>query len=80
MKLELGGRYKQLKKLGAGAFGKVYLAEDNETKEHVAVKVEDNRSKHPQLLHEAKLLKLLKGKGIPELKSAFIEGRLVQSI
>ena len=26
------------------------------------------------MLHEAKLLKILKGKGIPELKGALIEG------
>lgn len=72
--LQLGGKYKLGKKLGAGAFGEVYIAKDNITGEEVAVKVEDNRTKHPQLLHEAKLLKLLKGKGIPELKGALIEG------
>ena len=74
MNLKLGGKYKLGKKLGEGAFGQVYVAKDNATGEEVAVKVEDNRTKHPQLLHEAKLLKLLKGKGIPELKGALIEG------
>lgn len=74
MDLKLGGKYKIGKKLGAGAFGEVYIAKDNTTGEDVAVKIEDNRTKHPQLLHEAKLLKLLKGKGIPELKGALIEG------
>lgn len=74
MDLNLGGKYKMGKKLGAGAFGEVFLAKDTATEELVAVKVEDNRTKHPQLLHEAKLLKLLKGKGIPELKGALIEG------
>jgi serine/threonine protein kinase len=73
-KLKLGGKYKIGKKLGAGAFGEVYIAKDTSTGEEVAVKIEDNRTKHPQLLHEAKLLKLLKGKGIPELKGALIEG------
>mmetsp|Transcript_36579 Transcript_36579/g.42105 ORF Transcript_36579/g.42105 Transcript_36579/m.42105 type:complete len:97 (+) Transcript_36579:12-302(+) len=74
MDLKLGGKYKLGKKLGAGAFGEVYIAKDNTTGEEVAVKIEDNRTRHPQLLHEAKLLKLLKGKGIPELKGALIEG------
>jgi serine/threonine protein kinase len=74
MDLKLGGKYKLGKKLGEGAFGQVYIAKDNTTGEEVAVKVEDNRTRHPQLLHEAKLLKLLKGKGIPELKGALIEG------
>ena len=72
--LKLGGKYKIGKKLGAGAFGEVYLAKDSATGEEVAVKIEDNRTRHPQLLHEAKLLKILKGKGIPELKGALIEG------
>jgi serine/threonine protein kinase len=72
--LKLGGKYKMGKKLGEGAFGQVFVAKDNNTGEEVAVKVEDNRTKHPQLLHEAKLLKLMKGKGIPELKGALIEG------
>lgn len=74
MDLKLGGKYKLGKKLGAGAFGEVYIAKDNSSGEEVAVKIEDNRTRHPQLLHEAKLLKLLKGKGIPELKGALIEG------
>ena len=74
MDLKLGGKYKLGKKLGSGAFGEVYVAKDNNTGEEVAVKVESNRTRHPQLLHEAKLIKLLKGKGIPELKGAIIEG------
>ena len=71
--LKLGGKYKLGKKLGEGAFGQVYIAKDNTSGEEVAIKVEDNTTKHPQLLHEAKLLKLMKGKGIPELKGALIE-------
>lgn len=74
MDLKLGGKYKIGKKLGSGAFGEVFIAKDNATEEEVAIKVESNRTKHPQLLHEAKLIKLLKGKGIPELKGAIIEG------
>jgi casein kinase 1 len=74
MDLKLGGKYKMGKKLGSGAFGDVYIAKDLNTDEEVAVKVESNRTRHPQLLHEAKLIKMLKGKGIPELKGAIIEG------
>jgi casein kinase 1 epsilon len=74
MDLKLGGKYKTGKKLGSGAFGEVYSATEIATGEEVAIKVENNRTKHPQLLHEAKLLKILKGKGIPELKGAIVEG------
>jgi len=74
MNLKLGGKYKVGKKLGSGAFGEVFYAKDNATGEEVAIKVESNRTKHPQLLHEAKLIKLMKGKGIPELKGAIVEG------
>ncbi len=74
MDLKLGGKYKVGKKLGSGAFGEVFLAKEVATDGEVAIKVESNRTKHPQLLHEAKLLKLLKGKGIPELKGAIVEG------
>lgn len=74
MDLKLGGKYKMGKKLGSGAFGEVFSASEVNNGEEVAIKVESNRTKHPQLLHEAKLLKLLKGKGIPELKGAIVEG------
>ena len=74
MDLKLGGKYKMGKKLGSGAFGEVYIAKDVKTGQEVAIKVESNRTRHPQLLHEAKLIKMLKGKGIPELKGAIIEG------
>jgi serine/threonine protein kinase len=74
MDLKLNGKYKIGKKLGAGAFGEVFVAKETATGDEVAVKVESNKTRHPQLLHEAKLLKLMKGKGIPELKGAIIEG------
>ena len=44
------------------------------TGDKVALKIESSRTKHPQILYEAKLLRLLKGKGIPEMKGAIIEG------
>jgi casein kinase 1 epsilon len=74
MNLKLGGKYKVGKKLGSGAFGEVFYAKDTASGEEVAIKVESNNTKHPQLLHEAKLIKLMKGKGIPELKGAIVEG------
>lgn len=45
--LKLGGKYKIGKKLGAGAFGEVYMATDNKTGEEVALKIESSKTKHP---------------------------------
>ena len=72
--LKLGGKYKIGKKLGSGAFGEVYLATDVKTGEEAALKIESNKTKHPQLIYEAKLLRMMKGKGIPEMKGVIIEG------
>ena len=74
MELKLGGKYTIGKELGAGAFGKVYHATEIATKAEYAIKVESTKNKNPQLLHEAKLIKTMKGKGIPELKAIFVEG------
>lgn len=74
MDLKLGGKYKIGKKLGAGAFGEVYLVTEISSGTEYAIKIESTRNKNPQLLHEAKLIKLMKGKGIPELKAVFVEG------
>jgi len=57
----IGGLYCVGRKLGAGSFGDVYLAVNIHTGEEVAVKVEAAKSKHPQLIYEAKLLKYLQG-------------------
>ena len=74
MDLELGGKYKIQKKIGEGAFGKVYAGKECETGDKVAIKIESAKMRHPQLLHEAKVLKVLAGKGIPEIKGYVMEG------
>lgn len=49
------------RKLGSGSFGDIYLAEHIQTGDSVAVKIESTKTKHPQLVYEAKLLKHLQG-------------------
>ncbi|XP_054977037.1 casein kinase I-like [Sorex araneus] len=64
----IGGKYKLLRKIGSGSFGDVYHAINITSGEEVAVKLESQTTKHPQLLYESKLYRLLQGGvGIPRM-------------
>jgi len=55
-------------KFGSGAFGEIYMATNSQNNEVLALKTEDSKSKHAQLLFEAKVLKALQGGiGVPVL-------------
>ena len=41
--------------IGSGSFGDIYLAVNINNGEEVAVKLEPQRAKHPQLLYESKV-------------------------
>ncbi|KAJ0029855.1 hypothetical protein Pint_13237 [Pistacia integerrima] len=71
----VGGKYKLGRKIGSGSFGEIYLATHVDTFEIVAVKIENSKTKHPQLLYEAKLYNILQGgSGIPNIKWSGIDG------
>ncbi|XP_044470980.1 casein kinase 1-like protein 3 isoform X1 [Mangifera indica] len=85
----VGGKYKLGRKIGSGSFGEIYLATHVDTFEIVAVKIiipyqqsllllifqENNKTKHPQLLYEAKLYNILQGgSGIPNIKWSGTDG------
>jgi len=75
MELRVGGSYRLGKKIGAGSFGSVYIGTHVQTGEEVAVKLESVKSKHPQLLYESKLYKILAGGvGIPKIYWYGVEG------
>ncbi|ESQ36548.1 hypothetical protein EUTSA_v10009041mg [Eutrema salsugineum] len=57
----IGGKYKLGRKIGGGFFGEIFLATHVDTFEIVAVKIEESKTKHPQLLYEAKLYRILEG-------------------
>jgi len=55
----IAGKFELQGKLGAGCFGEVYSALKRDSKEHVAVKIEDWTAGYSQLEHEAEVLRTL---------------------
>ena len=65
----VGKKYRLGRKIGSGSFGDVYLGTDVTTGEDVAIKLERVRTKHPQLLYESKLYRILQGEpGVPYMR------------
>ncbi|KAK1291001.1 Casein kinase I isoform delta-like [Acorus calamus] len=66
----VGGKYKLGRKIGSGSF-----ATHVDTFEIVAVKIENNKTKHPQLFYEAKLYNVLQGgSGVANNKWCGVDG------
>lgn len=64
----IGGKFRLGSKIGSGSFGAIHLGVNLRTGEEVAIKLEPLRSRHPQLLYEAKIYKGLAGSvGIPSI-------------
>merc|ERR1719274_364009 len=75
MDLSVGNKYRLMRKIGSGSFGDIYLGVNLQTGEEVAIKLEPVKSKHPQLLYESKLYKILAGgAGIPTVRWFGVEG------
>ncbi|XP_019760178.1 casein kinase I isoform X1 [Dendroctonus ponderosae] len=65
----VGGKYRLVRKIGSGSFGDIYLGINITNGEEVAVKLEAIRARHPQLLYESKLYRILHGGiGIPHIR------------
>ena len=65
VEIRVGGRYRLGKKIGTGSFGEIFEGTDIFDNSAVAIELEHNTVKYPQLLFEAKLLKSIPGNGIP---------------
>lgn len=75
MELRVGNKYRLGRKIGSGSFGDIFLGTDITTGEEVAVKLESIKTKHPQLLYESKLYRILQGSiGIPNVRHFGVEG------
>jgi len=75
MELRVGGKYRLGRKIGSGSFGDIYIGANVQSGEEVAIKLESVRSKHPQLLYESKLYKILAGGvGVPNIFWYGVEG------
>ncbi|KAK6911920.1 Protein kinase domain, partial [Dillenia turbinata] len=75
MEPRVGNKFRLGRKIGSGSFGEIYLGTNIQTNEEVAIKLENVKTKHPQLLYESKLYKLLQGgTGIPDVKWFGVEG------
>jgi len=73
--LRVGGRYRLGGKIGNGSFGEIHLGVNIQTNEEVAIKLENVRSRHPQLMYESKLYRILQGGiGIPNIHWYGVEG------
>ncbi|KAL7300024.1 hypothetical protein TKK_0007332 [Trichogramma kaykai] len=65
----VGGKYRLMRKIGSGSFGDIYLGINVSNGEEVAIKLENVRARHPQLMYESKLYKILHGGvGIPHIR------------
>ncbi|ESQ42708.1 hypothetical protein EUTSA_v10013573mg [Eutrema salsugineum] len=75
MEARVGNKFRLGRKIGSGSFGEIYLGTHIQTNEEVAIKLENVKTKHPQLLYESKLYRVLQGgTGVPNVKWFGVEG------
>jgi serine/threonine protein kinase len=77
MELRVARKFRIGNKVGSGSFGEIYAGENIHTREKVAIKLEPIRSRHPQLLFEAKIYRTLQGGGsvnsIPQIPHSIFD-------
>lgn len=75
MELRVARKFRVGSKIGSGSFGEIYSGTNVHTGEEVAIKLEPIKSKHPQLIYESKIYRVLQGGyGIPGVKWFGSEG------
>jgi len=78
MDLRVGNKYRIGRKIGSGSFGDIYQGTDIQTGDPVAIKLEPVKARHPQLLYESRIYKILNSGtfavGIPSVRWYGVEG------
>jgi casein kinase 1 len=78
MDLRVGNKYRVGRKIGSGSFGDIYQGSNIQTGDAVAIKLEPVKTRHPQLLYESRLYKILNSGGtavgIPNVHWYGVEG------
>eukprot|EP01002_Notosolenus_urceolatus_P005395 NODE_2435_length_1118_cov_55.931712_g2021_i0.p1 GENE.NODE_2435_length_1118_cov_55.931712_g2021_i0~~NODE_2435_length_1118_cov_55.931712_g2021_i0.p1 ORF type:complete len:324 (+),score=78.14 NODE_2435_length_1118_cov_55.931712_g2021_i0:86-1057(+) len=78
MDLRVGNKYRIGRKIGSGSFGDIYQGTDIQTGDPVAIKLEPVKARHPQLLYESRIYKILNSGtfavGIPNVRWYGVEG------
>jgi len=75
MELRVGKKYRLGRKIGSGSFGDIYLGTNLTSGEEVAIKLESVKTKHPQLLYESKIYRILHGGvGVSNVRWYGVEG------
>ncbi|KAJ4821000.1 casein kinase I [Rhynchospora pubera] len=75
MEPRVGNKFRLGRKIGSGSFGEIHLGTNIQNNEEVAIKLESTKTKHPQLLYESKLYRILQGgTGIPGVRWFGVEG------
>lgn len=68
MELRFGGKFRLVRKIGKGAHSEIYLGVNVLTNEDIAIKIEHNNTRHPQLIYESKIYRVLyRCPGIPKI-------------
>ncbi|VDP91238.1 unnamed protein product [Echinostoma caproni] len=57
--LVIAGKWRLVRKIGGGSFGDIYLGHNISNGEEVAIKLEPSSARHPQLLYESRVYRIL---------------------
>lgn len=72
----IGGKWRLVRKIGGGSFGDIYLGQNMLTGDEVAIKLEPVTARHPQLLYESRVYRVLQ---VCQIDSSLVFSELIRS-